>query len=52
MPSIQILNEQITNLIAALMPIIAAGAEDCANKQIGDAVQKAQENRAARRAKK
>lgn len=42
----------ITNLIAALMPIIAAGAEDCANKQIGDAVQKAQENRAARRAKK
>ena len=42
----------ITNLIAALMPIIAAGAEDCANKQIGDAVQKAQGNRAARRAKK
>ena len=42
----------ITNLIAALMPIIAAGAEDCANKQIGEAVQKAQENRAARRAKK
>ena len=42
----------ITNLIAALMPIIAAGAEDCACKQIGDAVQKAQGNRAARRAKK
>ena len=42
----------ITNLIAALMPIIAEGAEQCANTQIGEAVQKAQGNRAARRAKK
>ena len=42
----------ITNLIAALTPVLHTGAEDCANKQIGEAVQKAQGNRAARRAKK
>lgn len=42
----------VTNLIAALMPILHDGAEAYASAQIGNAVQKAQGNRAARRAKK
>lgn len=42
----------ITNLLNALLPIIQAGAEECAKEQIGDAVQQAQLNRAARRAQK
>ena len=42
----------ITNLLNALLPIIKQGAEDCAQQQIGDAVQQAQLNRAARRAQK
>ena len=41
----------ITNLIAALAPELQAGAEACASEQIGEAVKKAQGNRAARRAK-
>lgn len=40
----------ITNLLNALLPIIQQGAESCAKQQIGDAVQQAQLNRAARRA--
>lgn len=40
----------ITNLLNALLPIIQQGAESCAQQQIGDAVQQAQLNRAARRA--
>lgn len=42
----------ITNLLDALLPIIQEGAEACAQQQIGDAVQQAQLNRAARRAQK
>ena len=42
----------ITNLLNALLPIIQEGAETCAKQQIGDAVQQAQLNRAARRAQK
>ena len=42
----------ITNLLNALLPIIQQGAETCAKQQIGDAVQQAQLNRAARRAQK
>lgn len=42
----------ITNLLNALLPIIQEGAEACAQQQIGDAVQQAQLNRAARRAQK
>ena len=42
----------ITNLLNALLPIIQQGAEACAQQQIGDAVQQAQMNRAARRAQK
>lgn len=42
----------ITNLLNALLPIIQQGAEECAQQQIGDAVQQAQLNRAARRAQK
>lgn len=41
----------VTNLLNALLPIIQDGAENCAKQQIGDAVQQAQMNRAARRAK-
>lgn len=41
----------ITNLLNALLPIIKQGAEACAQQQIGDAVQQAQQNRAQRRAK-
>lgn len=41
----------VTNLLTALMPILQAGAEAYANDQIGNAVEKAQGNRAARRAK-
>ena len=41
----------VTNLLAALMPILQAGAKAYANEQIGNAVKKAQGNRAARRAK-
>lgn len=41
----------VTNLLNALLPIIQEGAENCAKQQIGDAVQQAQANRAARRAK-
>lgn len=40
----------ITNLLNALLPIIKQGAEACAQQQIGDAVQQAQQNRAQRRA--
>lgn len=40
----------ITNLLNALLPIIQQGAEECAQQQIGDAVQQAQLNRAQRRA--
>lgn len=39
----------VTNLLNALLPIIHEGAESCAKQQIGDAVQQAQMNRAARR---
>lgn len=42
----------ITNLLNALLPIIKQGAEACAQQQIGDAVQQAQLNRAARSAQK
>ena len=41
----------VSNLLNALLPIIQEGAENCAKQQIGDAVQQAQANRAARRAK-
>lgn len=42
----------ITNFISALLPIMQAGAQKCANEQIGDAVRAAKLNRAQRRAKK
>lgn len=42
----------VTNLLNALMPVIQQGAEECARQQVGDAVQQAQMNRAARRAQK
>ena len=42
----------ITNLLNALLPIIQEGAETCAQQQIGNAVQQAQQNRAQRRAQK
>lgn len=41
----------ITNLMQALLPIIEDGAQKCADQRVGDAVQLAQKNRAARRAK-
>lgn len=41
----------VTNLLNALLPIIQQGAEECAQQQIGDAVQQAQLNRAQRRAR-
>lgn len=37
----------ITNLFAALQPILLAGAENCANEQTAAAVQKAKARRAA-----
>ncbi len=40
----------ITNLLNALIPIIQEGAEKCARQQIGEAVEKAKQNRAQRRA--
>ena len=42
----------ITNLLNALLPVLQEGAEACAKQQVGEAVQLAQNNRAARRAKK
>lgn len=42
----------LTNLLNALQPIMVAGAEQCAQQQIGGAVAKAQLNRAQRRARK
>lgn len=42
----------ITNLFAALTPIIQDGAQKCAKQQIGNAVGKAKINRAGRRAQK
>lgn len=41
----------ITNLLQALLPIIEDGAKRCTDQQVGAAVQLAQKNRAARRAK-
>lgn len=41
----------ITNLLNALLPIVEKGAKMCADQQVGAAVQLAQKNRAARRAK-
>lgn len=40
----------VTNLVQALMPVIEQGAKKCAEKKVGDAVQKANKNRAQRRA--
>lgn len=42
----------ITNFISALLPVLEDGAQKCANEQIGAAVEKANHNRAQRRAKK
>lgn len=42
----------ITNLLAALQPIMVAGAESCAKQQTGAAVAEAKRNRAQRRAAK
>lgn len=42
----------ITNLLDALKPVLEKGARKCAEQQISDAVNKAQTNRAQRRAKK
>ena len=42
----------ITNLLNALQPIMVEGAQNCAKRQAGAAVAKAQQNRAQRRAKK
>ena len=42
----------ITNLLGALTPVLEKGARKCAEQQISDAVNKAQTNRAQRRAKK
>ena len=42
----------ITNFIYAVLPVIEEGAKKCADEQIGTAVAQAQQNRAARRAKK
>lgn len=39
----------ITNLLAALKPIMVSGAEKCAQQKVGAAVAKAQQNRAQRR---
>jgi hypothetical protein len=39
----------ITNLLAALQPIMVSGAEKCAQQKVGAAVAKAQQNRAQRR---
>ena len=40
----------LTNFMNALLPIVQEGAERCAKQQIGNAVQKAEGNRAQRRA--
>lgn len=40
----------ITNFLAALTPVIQAGAEDCARRQVSGAVAQARLNRAQRRA--
>ena len=40
----------VTNLMQALLPIIEKGAQRCAEQKVGDAVQIAKKNRAARRA--
>ena len=42
----------ITNLLNALQPVMVEGAQNCAKRQAGAAVAKAQQNRAQRRAKK
>lgn len=42
----------ITNLLNALQPIMVEGAQNCAKRQVGVAVAKAQQNRAQRRGKK
>lgn len=42
----------ITNLLNALLPVIQDGAEKCVSAKVDDAVHKAQQNRAARRANK
>lgn len=42
----------ITNLLNTLQPIMVAGAENCAKRQAGAAVAKAQQNRAQRRRNK
>lgn len=39
----------ITNLLAALQPIMVSGAEKCAQQKVGAAVATAQQNRAQRR---
>lgn len=41
----------ITNLLAALQPIMVSGAEKCAQQKVGAAVTKARQNRAQRRAR-
>lgn len=40
----------VTNLMQALLPVIEQGAKKCAEQKVGDAVQKANKNRAQRRA--
>lgn len=40
----------VTNLMQALLPVIEQGAKKCAEQKVGDAVQKAKNNRAQRRA--
>ena len=42
----------VTNLLAALAPILEQGARECAEQSAAGAVQQAQKNRAARRAAK
>ena len=42
----------VTNLFAALLPVIQAGAEACASQKTGEAVAEAKANRAQRRAGK
>lgn len=41
----------LTNLLAALQPIMVSGAEKCAQQKVGAAVDKAKLNRAQRRAR-
>lgn len=42
----------ITNLLAALQPVMVEGAQNCAKQQVEGAVEQAKQNRAQRRASK